>query len=373
MSGIYLHIPFCKQACHYCNFHFSTSLRYREEMVQAIQQELILQRDYLQGKPIETIYLGGGTPSLLQTSEIQAILKTIEAHYAIGDLKEITLEANPDDLTPEKLRELREQTPINRLSIGLQSFYEEDLRWMNRAHNEQQARACLENALAAGFSLITVDLIYGIPGLSDERWLNNLQTVFDYQIPHLSCYALTVEPRTALAHFVEKGKSLAPDDEHTARQFELLLEATRQNGYEQYEISNFCRPPHYAVHNSSYWQGAHYLGVGPSAHSFNGVSRQWNIANNAHYLKSIAQGIVPAEVEQLSPATQYNEYIMTALRTKWGVQASRLDAWQQRAYFEKGVQRYVQSGKMVQEGECYRLTDSGKLVSDAIISDLFVV
>lgn len=372
MSGIYLHIPFCRRACHYCNFHFSTSLAYRGQMVTAITQELEQQRDYLEGETIETIYFGGGTPSLLDVAELKQLFAVIQAHYPLAKDMEITLEANPDDLTPDKITALRNETPINRLSIGIQSFFDADLQFMNRAHSSQQAYRSIEDSIRTGFSLLTVDLIYGIPGSTDAQWLQNLQTVFDYGIPHLSCYALTVEPQTALAHFIQKGKSAAPEDEHTAHQFELLLAATRQQGYEQYEISNFCIPPHYARHNSSYWRGAKYLGVGPSAHSFNGTTRQWNVANNQKYLKRIAAGEIPCEIEILSPENQYNEYLMTALRTKWGVDAALLDKWGRRAYFEQQAAPYVASQHLQNTQGIYTLTDNGKLISDAILTDLFV-
>ncbi|RMG82695.1 MAG: radical SAM family heme chaperone HemW, partial [Bacteroidetes bacterium] len=261
MAGIYLHIPFCKQACHYCNFHFSTSLRFKADMIQAMLVELNLQKDYLAGETIETIYFGGGTPSLLSADEVLFFYEKIAALHPLAPNPEITLEANPDDLTDEKIKALR-KTPVNRLSIGIQSFSDEDLRFMNRAHNAGEALESLRRALDAGFENITVDLIYGSPTTSDEQWAANLQTVFDFKIPHLSCYCLTVEPKTALAHFVKTGKAPPVDEARAVRHFEILTEAMQAEGYEQYEISNFAKPGWYSRHNSSYWKGKKYLGIG---------------------------------------------------------------------------------------------------------------
>ena len=289
MAGIYFHIPFCKQACHYCNFHFSTSLRYKEEMVQAMLRELEARRLYLPDEPLDSIYFGGGTPSLLSEGELMAFFEAVNRYFRLSPKAEITLEANPDDLKPETLAALG-RSPVNRLSIGIQSFAEEDLRFFNRAHDAHEARRCLDNARAAGFGDLTIDLIYGAPTTSHAQWAENLEIAFSYQIPHLSCYALTVEPRTALDHFIKKGKAPAVDEEQAARQFGYLVEATQAAGYEQYEISNFALPGRYAVHNSNYWTGAPYLGIGPSAHSFDGESRQWNVANNAKYLKAVGSG-----------------------------------------------------------------------------------
>lgn len=373
MAGIYLHIPFCKQACHYCNFHFSTSLRHKDAMLLAILQELELRKDYLADKTIETVYFGGGTPSLLSAEEILTIFDKIRSYYRLSKDLEVTLEANPDDLSKEYLAALK-TTPVNRLSIGLQSFVSKDLEFMNRAHNAHEAKQCLLNAQAAGFNNITIDLIYGTPTLSHEDWLNNLQTVFDLGIPHLSCYALTVEPKTALAHFVKTGKVKDVEEEHTAQQFELLLEQIAKNGYEQYEISNFCKPPSYAKHNSNYWKSVHYVGIGPSAHSFNGHSRQWNIANNAKYIKSLEQKQLNFELEELSKTEQFNEYVMTTLRTKWGANLAVIEQkWgiEVAGQFEKQASEYCREGFMQLAGKQYILTTKGKLIADNIMADLF--
>lgn len=381
MPGIYLHIPFCKQACHYCNFHFSTSLRYKEEMVGAMLRELELRSEYLDNKNITSIYFGGGTPSLLTDKELTQIFDKIYRLFNIEYDAEITLEANPDDLTKEKLQSLY-QSPVNRLSIGIQSFAEDDLKFMNRAHNATEARACIENALDAGFENLTVDLIYGSPTTSDVQWRANIQTIIDYNIPHISCYALTVEPKTALGHFVAKGKVPDVDEEQAARQFEILIQMLRANGYKHYEISNFAKPGWYARHNSSYWSGEPYLGIGPSAHSFDGkCTRQWNVANNAKYMQLLHPphlgGVAHVnglfEQETLSSAQRYNEYIMTSLRTIWGAKLQKIRDFgtEFEAYFLKNIQRFMHLNYIMIKENAYVLTDEGKLLADFIAAELF--
>ena len=373
MAGIYIHIPFCKQACNYCNFHFSTSLKQKDALLHALQLELQQRKSYLQEQVVETVYFGGGTPSLLSAEEIMEIWEVIAQHYTLATQLEVTLEANPDDLTAAYLKSLS-TTPINRFSIGIQSFFDADLQFMNRAHNATEAINCIKAAQDAGFRNLTVDLIYGTPTTSHDIWLKNLETVFDLQIPHFSSYALTVEPKTALEYQIRKGKAQPVDDHHTAEQFELLLEQITQHGYEQYEISNFCRPPHYAKHNSNYWKGKHYLGVGPSAHSFNGHSRQWNIAHNPQYIKLVPQQATYWEVEQLSFVNQYNEYIMTALRTKWGVQLEQLKKWGDKTEktFLQEAAYFLQKGLMEKQADTYVLTAQGKLIANTIMADLFM-
>jgi oxygen-independent coproporphyrinogen-3 oxidase len=373
MAGIYIHIPFCKQACHYCNFHFSTSLRAKPAMLEALVQELYLQRNYLDGKPLSSIYLGGGTPSLLDTADLVLLFNAIRQFHSIQPDAEITIEANPDDLTAQKLESWKNQTPINRLSIGIQSFHEEDLRWMNRAHNATEARESIDRALKAGFNNLTIDLIYGAPTTSDQIWEKNVQTALDYGIPHLSCYCLTVEERTALGVFVKKGKEPPVDEEKSARQFEYLMQAMDDAGYVHYEISNFALPGHFAHHNSSYWKGDTYLGIGPSAHSFNGVSRQWNLANNASYIRSLQEGIVPFEMEVLTPVQQYNEYIMTGMRTVWGCALSQIRniGAPFEIHFRKAILPFLDNGTVVFENGTYRLSRSGRLLADGIALDLF--
>lgn len=371
MSSLYIHIPFCKQACNYCNFHFSTSLGQKETLLSALQLELQQRAQNWQGL-LETVYLGGGTPSLLSAQEINDLWTTIEQYYELSVLPEVTLEINPDDLTAAYVQSLRD-TPINRLSIGIQSFFEEDLQWMNRAHNAQQARICLEIAQAAGFEQLTIDLIYGCPTTSHEHWATNLAIAFELKVPHLSCYALTVEPKTALAYQIKTGKCSAVENAHAAEQFDYLLEQIAIHGYEQYEISNFCIPPHYAQHNSNYWTGGTYLGVGPAAHSFDGQTRRWNVANNTRYIKALTTGQVYWENELLTIQNQHNEYIMTALRTKWGVDLGHLQQWGAVvvSQFEVQAKRYLEQGFLQKRAQKYVLTNQGKLFADAIISDFF--
>lgn len=374
MAGLYLHIPFCRRACHYCNFHFSTVLRWKPDLLRAMLRELELQRDYLGGEPLYSVYLGGGTPSLLETAELVALFEHIEVLFEVEPDAEITLEANPDDLTPMRLREWYQYTPVNRLSIGIQSFFDEDLQWMNRAHDAQQALRCIPDARAVGFEHLTIDLIYGLPEAPDERWAENVRLALSFGIPHLSCYSLTVEDGTALAHFVRKGKSCPVDEERSARQFEHLMDETSRCGYDHYEISNFALPDHYARHNSSYWFGRPYLGIGPSAHSFDGSSRQWNIANNALYIKAINEGYIPAEREMLTLAQRYNEYVLTRLRTMWGCRTAYIAevfGADFAEHFEQGIRRFLATGHALELDGQYRLTRAGKLLADAIAADLF--
>ncbi len=374
MPGIYLHIPFCKQACHYCNFHFSTTLRMKGVMVEAILKELELQQGYLAGAAIQSVYLGGGTPSLLETKELEQIFEKINSLHRLAPNAEITLEANPDDLTPEKLRDLKNYTPVNRLSIGIQSFADEDLRWMNRAHTSAHARACLDDALTVGFHDLTIDLIYGSPTTPDAQWAENLRRAFEYDIPHLSCYCLTVEDGTALGTFVRRGQQPPVDEERAARQFEMLMEAAAAKGYEHYEISNFAKPGRYARHNTNYWRSESYLGVGPSAHSFDGVSRQWNVANNAQYINQLSEGIIPFEREVLTPVQCYNEYVMTSLRTMWGTDLEKIRAMgaDYVKHFETQARSFLEMGVLEKEGQMFKLSRAGKLLADRVAMDLFV-
>lgn len=369
MSGIYIHIPFCKQACHYCDFHFSTSMKMKTPLVQALIKEIDLRADYLKSRALQTIYLGGGTPSLLNAQELNLIFKKIFDTFWVEENAEITLEANPDDLTPEKLAMLKD-TPINRLSIGIQSFQEQDLKFMNRAHNAREAINCINLAKKAGFEDLTIDLIYGTPTMNNQQWKENIEQVLAFDIPHISCYCLTIEERTALAHFVATGKAQDVDEDQASDQFGILIDALTHNGYEHYEISNFAKPGRYARHNSAYWRGVPYLGIGPSAHSFNGHSRQWNVANNIRYIKALEKNELPFEIEHLSEAQLYNEYIMTGLRTRWGVELDKIPlAFQER--FLKESQIFISNGKMVMENNNFRLTQSGKFQADLIASTLF--
>jgi oxygen-independent coproporphyrinogen III oxidase len=374
LAGIYIHIPFCKKACYYCNFHFSTSFRQKDALLDAILKEIDVQRDYLKNAPIETIYFGGGTPSVLTTHELDKIFKKINQHFSLVENAEITLEANPDDLNQEYLQDLKKYTPINRLSIGIQSFSEEDLLFMNRAHNAIEARACIEYAQDVGYDNLTIDLIYGSPTTSHEQWLKNLKIVFDYDIPHISCYALTVEEGTALHTHVKKGKTQPVDEEKSAQQFEVLMREMAHSNYIHYEISNFAQPDCFAQHNSNYWHGIPYLGIGPSAHSFDGSSRQWNVAHNTQYIKCLTENVLPFEKEELTATQRYNEYVMTSLRTVWGCDPTHIHKQFGKKYlthFNQHIVQFVQNETVVTDGKKYNLSNSGKLFADKIAMELF--
>ncbi len=374
MAGIYIHVPFCKQACHYCDFHFSTSLKNKAALIDALLLELEQRSDYLKTKEIQTIYFGGGTPSLLETEEIQQVLSKIRSLFDVDQNAEITLEANPDDLTISKIKSLK-AAGINRLSIGIQSFYDEDLTDMNRAHNAEEAKVVVRNCLDQGFEHLSIDLIYGGTTLSDEHWIHNLETAFNSGINHLSAYSLTVEPKTALSNFIEKGKKAPLEDEKSIRHFEILKSMAKEHGFEHYEISNLAKPGHYSTHNTNYWKGEPYLGIGPSAHSFNGNSRQWNVRNNSQYINKIAEGFGYFEQEQLSASDQYNEYMMTALRTTWGVDFNRI---QERfgtkllTYLKKQILLITPSLiELTSDG--FKLSPTGMNVADTVISECFFI
>jgi oxygen-independent coproporphyrinogen-3 oxidase len=375
MAGIYLHIPFCRQACHYCDFHFSTQVKTMDDMLQAMRRELQSRRNYLEGETIETIYFGGGTPSLLPTDDIQRILDDIYKHFRIVAQPEITLEANPDDLTYHKIVELA-RTPVNRLSIGIQSFRSQDLQWMNRVHTAAQADFSVKCAQDRGFENITVDLIYSIPGLSERDWLENIRKAVDLQVQHISAYSLTIEPKTAFGNQLAKQKLQPVDDQISGTQFIALVNELNRCGFEQYEVSNFCLPGMKSKHNSAYWLGKNYLGIGPSAHSFNGKSRQWNVANNARYTKGWMNGFPEFEVETLDNRTRLNEYLMTRLRTTWGIEldyiqhALGVDLWQTENDL---LSQLIQDGLMTKENSTLTLTTTGLLQADRIASELFIL
>lgn len=373
MPGLYLHIPFCRKACSYCNFHFSTSPRGHDEMVAAICGEIGRRHGEMPAGPWTSVYFGGGTPSLLSPKHITRLLDAARAARPIARDAEITLEANPDDLTADTLATFA-RTPVNRLSIGIQSFRESDLRYMRRAHDAEQARACIPLAQAAGFAALTVDLIYGTPGLTDADWHDNLRRAIDFGVPHLSAYALTVEPRTALAHDIRKGLSPPVDEEQSARQMELLMDVSAAAGYEHYEVSSFAEPGHRAVHNSNYWRGRAYLGVGPSAHSFDGErTRSWNVANNALYVKAMVGGQLAIERERLTDADRYNELVMTGLRTSWGVSEVELERVGFRQNFLRDARPLLAEGLLERHGDSYRLTRAGRMRADGVSAGLFVV
>lgn len=374
MSGIYIHIPFCKQACHYCDFHFSTSMKKKNEMVLALMKELTMRAGEFKNEIVETIYFGGGTPSVLDISELKLLIDTVYQNYKVAENPEITLEANPDDLSKDRILEWAENR-INRLSIGIQSFFEEDLKLMNRAHNANEAKACLTEA-TKHFDNISVDLIYGIPGLSNAQWQENIATALSFGIPHISSYALTVEPKTALKKLIQTGKIAEPNDEVAQEQFVILVETLQAKGFIHYELSNFGKENYFSKNNSSYWLGKKYLGIGPSAHSYNGVSRSWNVANNSLYLKSIQENQLPNEVEILSINDRYNEYIMTGLRTIWGVDLNRIESefgLKTLTYLKKQARKFLDDGLLSIDNHILKTTTKGKFLTDGIASDLFLL
>ncbi|MCB0445102.1 MAG: radical SAM family heme chaperone HemW [Gelidibacter sp.] len=374
MSGIYIHIPFCKQACHYCDFHFSTSLKKKEVLVKALVKELELRKDEFKNQTVATIYFGGGTPSLLTIDELQFLISEVYKHYKVVDHPEITLEANPDDLNKQQIQKLA-STPINRLSIGVQSFFEADLKLMNRAHNADEAKNCLKEATKY-FSNISIDLIYGIPGLSHKNWIKNIETALSFNIPHISSYALTVEPKTALQTFIKKGIIQNVDDDLAQEQFYMLIEKLEANNFIHYELSNFGKKGFFSKNNTAYWQGKPYLGIGPSAHSFDGNHRGWNVRNNSKYIQSIDKKNLPIETETLSLTDKYNEYVMTGLRTIWGIS---LDTIQQnfgltyKKYLLKQADIHLKNDLLYLHANTLHVTKKGKFLSDGIASDLFKI
>lgn len=374
VAGIYIHIPFCRKACNYCNFHFSTSLKVVDQMVHAICTELMQRKLELLNTPIETIYFGGGTPSLLNQNHLLQIFETIESNFNLRDIKEITLEANPEDITTESL-ETWKKLNFDRLSIGVQSLNEAELTFMNRNHNAIQSKAAIELAINANFKNITIDYIYGSPWKTDEDWKSELNWALNSGITHLSAYALTVEPKTQLANQINKNILPPPTDESMESQFNILQEYISKNGWEAYEISNYCKPEHRAVHNSNYWAGKPYLGVGPSAHSFDGQnSRRWNVSNNALYIKGIENGTVYWENEVLTFENKFNEYLMTKLRTKEGIDLNYIESinpnWKKNQ--SKNIINLSLKGNITVSNNALCLSNSGKLISDYIISLLMI-
>lgn len=372
MAGIYIHIPFCKQACHYCDFHFSTSLKKKDQMVQMLCRELELRKEELPEAGYKTIYFGGGTPSLLTSEELVRIFGTIYSNYNIAENPEITLEANPDDLSEEKIKMLA-ASKINRLSIGVQSFFEEDLKLMNRAHNAGEALESIKLAKQY-FDNISIDLIFGVPGMSDERWKENLTIALELGVPHISSYALTVEPNTALQKFIEKGKVKPVDDEAARRHFEILVQILTNNGFEHYEFSNFGKPGYFSQNNTAYWLGKPYLGIGPSAHSYDGNSRKWNVSNNSLFIKAMEKDNLPQQTEKLSTADKFNEYVMTRLRTKFGVSLEEVAEKfgnDYKQHFLKNAVLLQQKQLLEERDNVYHITTQGKFLSDGIAADLF--
>ncbi|MEO0572776.1 MAG: radical SAM family heme chaperone HemW [Bacteroidota bacterium] len=374
MAGIYLHIPFCKQACHYCDFHFSTVFRKSEAMVKGLADELELRKSEFGNNSVATIYFGGGTPSVLKVAEIEYLISTVRKHYKVDEGAEITIEVNPDDMGPQYL-ELLAQSPVNRLSIGIQSFHDVDLKLMNRSHNSAQAVSAIEGAVNY-FNNMSIDLIYGIQGMDNKRWIQNLEQALAFNIPHISSYALTVEPRTALKKYIDKA--ILPDvsDEQAQEQYHIMVGLLESHGYINYETSNFGKPGFFSKNNSAYWKGENYLGIGPSAHSFNGEQRSWNIRSNVKYLKAISKGQLPQEKEALSTKDRYNEYVMTGLRTIWGVSLEKIrqefDPIYEK-YLVKQADKYVHEHLLFWDGEVLLTTRKGKFLADGIASDLFMI
>ena len=373
MAGIYIHIPFCRKACTYCNFFFSVSLNQKSNLINALIKEIELRKDYLQGEYITSIYFGGGTPSLMDASVIRQIMDVIEDNFTVVKDAEITLEANPDDLTGGKLHDFAEAF-VNRLSIGIQSFSDEDLKFMNRTHKAADAIRAVKAAQDTGFSNISVDLIYGTPGMSIEQWKKNLDIAFTLDVPHLSCYCLTVEEKTKLFQLIRDKKIPDVDEQASSEQFGLLMDKASENGYEHYEISNFSRDGMYSRHNTSYWKGEKYLGIGPSAHSYNIDSRQWNVANISGYIDSIEKKIIPSEKEVLTASQKFNEYVMTTLRTQWGSDLKVISSQfgvESEKHFLRKAERYLKEKMIEKNKNVFRLTREGKFFADRIASEIF--
>ena len=374
MAGIYIHIPFCKQACHYCDFHFSTSLKKKDEMVLALAKEIEMRKNEFKDEQVETIYFGGGTPSILTIGDLRFLIDAVFKNFNITENPEITVEANPDDLSKERIIELS-NNKVNRLSIGIQSFFEDDLKMMNRAHNAEEAKECLEFATQY-FDNISIDLIYGIPEMSNEKWLQNIETALSFNIPHISSYALTVEPKTALHTFIQKGIIPQPDDEVAQEHFQILVDKLSENDFIHYELSNFGKSTYFSKNNSSYWLGKKYIGIGPSAHSYNGEKRSWNVSNNSLYLKSISEKKLPSETETLTLTDRYNEYVMTGLRTIWGISLDRIEIEFGKTYLDylnQQAAKYIEDHLLFIDENILRTTKKGKFLSDGIASDLFML
>ena len=374
MSGIYIHIPFCKQACHYCDFHFSTNLKKKDEMVLALAKEIEMRKSEFQDEIVETIYFGGGTPSILQIADLKFLIDAVYKNYKVVENPEITVEANPDDLTENRIIELS-NNKVNRLSIGIQSFFEDDLQLMNRAHNVEEAKKCLQIATEY-FDNISIDLIYGVPEMSNEKWLQNIETALSFGVPHISSYALTVEPKTALHSFIQKGIIPQPDDEVAQEHFQILVDKLSENGFIHYELSNFGKENYFSKNNSSYWLGKKYIGIGPSAHSYDGKNRGWNVSNNSLYIKSIQENKLPIEIETLTKTDRYNEYIMTGLRTIWGVSFERIEQEFGKTYLDylnQQAAKFIEDHLLFVDDNILRTTKKGKFLSDGIASDLFLL
>lgn len=375
MAGIYVHVPFCKQACHYCDFHFSTSVKTKPAVLHGMVEEMKLRADYLKGETVSTLYFGGGTPSILKAQELQTLIETAKSIFPFEKEIELTLEANPDDISQEKL-EAWKASGVNRLSIGIQSFDDKNLQWMNRAHNSHEALQCIEWAHELAFDNISIDLIYGLPNLKNEEWEAELKKAIGLGIQHISAYCLTVEPDTALGHWVKSGKQKPIDEDAANKQFQRMVEVLSQAGFEQYEVSNFAKKGFESKHNTAYWLGVPYVGIGPSAHSFNKVSRAWNVSNNPNYSKKLAEGVLPITIEVLSKEDKFNEYLMTALRTKWGLNFGKILSefdFDFKTHFATQIESLFEKEHAVLTTDGIRLTKKGLFFADGIASDFFIL
>lgn len=374
MSGIYIHIPFCKSKCAYCNFFSLASESKINDYVEALKKEIVLRKNYLGGETVKTIYFGGGTPSLLSVKNIEEILELLNKNYEIVSSPEITLEINPDTIDRDKMSSLK-KIGVNRMSVGIQSFDDEDLRYLGRRHDSRHAMQVLEDLKQTDFEKITLDLIYGMPTLTEEKWNKNLDIFFSTGITHLSAYALTVEPKTILGQRIEKGELQSVSEEETIRHYNILVERTKENGFEHYEISNFAKEGFRSQHNSIYWRDEKYLGLGPSAHSYDGKSRQWNISNLTKYIQLVGDAELFYEKEILSTEDKFNEYVMTSLRTSWGCDIEKIERDYGKSYahhFLKNIKKYLENGEMLKENNTYFLSEEGKLFADGIAADLFL-
>ena len=375
MAGIYIHVPFCKSKCGYCGFYSLPSLKLKDWFLEALKAEIVGRKNYLKGENVDTVYFGGGTPSLLGADEIGDLLHLIDKHYPVAANAEITLEANPDTLSLEYLENLR-NLGINRLSIGIQSFFDNDLQYLSRRHDANYARQCLDWAKQAGFSNISIDLIYGLPTSDEEQWNRNLDLFFELGLPHLSAYALTLEPNAILTKQIELGKTLPINEDDALRDYEILCQRAKENGYLHYEISNFCRCGMHSKHNASYWFGTPYAGFGPSAHSFDGISRQWNVSSVEKYCSRVSEPVEEPvfEKETLTAEQQYDEYVMLRLRTHWGIDLK----WLKREigerfsdYCQQQAQPLIAQGRLMQTREFLHLTDRQMLFADGVAEELF--
>ena len=375
MAGLYIHIPFCAKRCLYCDFFSNTDMKFKEPYVSAVIREMQLRQEYIGGEPLDTIYFGGGTPSQLQQADFERIFKAIDCLFNISSCKEITLEANPDDMTPEYVASLR-NLPFNRVSMGVQSFKEKDLHFLNRRHDREQALRAVGLCKENGIPNISIDLIYGLPGQTLEEWQENLNDAIHLEIPHISAYHLIYEEGTALYKLMEAGKVAPIEEELSVTLFSTLINRLAEAGYLHYEISNFALPGYFSQHNSSYWTGKKYIGIGPSAHSYDGESRQWNISSLPHYLEGIRTGIPNIEIEKLDINTKYNDFIITGLRTMWGIRTSDIREQfgeEKQAYLERQAATYLHQGLLIYENDTLTLSKEGIFISDGIMSDLLWV